>query len=48
MLCEQNADFNAPHSNIFISVEALLRQQVATYATISSRVKVADNSKIHT
>ena len=30
-----NADFNAPRPNIYIFVEALLRQQAATYVTVS-------------
>ena len=34
-----NADFNAPHPNIYILVEALLRQQAATYVTVSSLSK---------
>jgi len=30
-----NAAFNAPHPNIYIFVEVLLRQQAATYVTVS-------------
>ena len=39
---------NAPHLNIYIFVEAMLRQQAATYVGIRSLLKFADNSKIHT
>ena len=31
-----NAEFNTPHSNIYVFVEVLLRQQAATYVTFSS------------
>jgi len=34
-----NADFNGPHPNIYIFVEALLRQQAATYVAVSSLSK---------
>ena len=34
-----NAEFNAPHPNIYIFVEVLLRQQAATYVTVSSLSK---------
>jgi len=34
-----NADFNAPHLNIYIFVEVSLRQQAATYVTVSSLSK---------
>ena len=43
-----NAEFNAPHPNIYIFVEVLLRQQAATYVTVSSLSKAAYNSKIDT
>ena len=35
-----NAEFNAPHPNIYIFVEVLLRQQAATYVTVSSLSKI--------
>lgn len=31
-----NAEFNAPHPNIYVFVEVLLRQQAATYVTVNS------------
>ena len=31
-----NSDFQAPHPNIYLFVEALLRQQTATYVSITS------------
>jgi len=34
--CHLNDDFNTPHPNIYISVQALLRQQTATYISIGS------------
>jgi len=34
-----NAELNAPHPNIYIFVEVLLRQQAATYVTVSSLSK---------
>jgi len=34
-----NAEFNAPHPNIYIFVEVLLRQHAATYVTVSSLSK---------
>jgi len=34
-----NVEFNAPHPNIYIFVEVLLRQQIATYVTVSSLSK---------
>jgi len=41
-----NAEFNAPHPNIYIFVVVLLRQQAATYCQFT--VKVTYNSKIDT
>jgi len=34
-----NAEFNAPHPNVYVFVEVLLRQQAATYVSISSLSK---------
>jgi len=34
-----NAEFNATHPNIYVFVEVLLRQQAATYVTVSSLSK---------
>ena len=36
---EFHAEFNAPHPNIYVFVEILLRQQAATYVTVSSLSK---------